>query len=83
MSKYLQAFTDHLTMQNKRSMSYLKDNLSHFYGTDDFVGHLGDLGSDAVSRSTVPSTKKNKQIMGITEIGKVRNYEMNLIITSV
>ena len=64
-------------------MSYLRDELSSFYGTNDFVGHLGGLGSDAVSRSTVPITKRNKQVMSITEIGKVRNYEMTLIITSV
>ena len=82
MNKYLQVFTDRLTKQNRRSLSYLRDELSSFYGTNDFVGHLGDLGSDAVSRSTVPSTKKDKQIMSITEIGKVRNYEMILIITN-
>ena len=80
MDRYLQTFVDRLTKQNKRSLSHFKDDLSLFYGTDDFVGHLGDLGSDAVSRSTVTRPKKNKHIMGITEIGNVRNYEMILII---
>ena len=82
MNKYLQTFSDHLTKQNKRSLSYLKDDLSLFYGTDEFVGHLRDRGSDAVSRSTVTRPKKDKQITDITEIGSVRNYKVILIATT-
>ena len=71
MADYLQTFGTRLVEQNKRSLSFLKRDLSSFYGMDDFVGHLRNLGNDAVQRSTVDGGNRYKTIMSIAEVGKV------------
>ena len=78
MADYLQTFGNHLIEQNKRSMSYLKRDLSSFYGMDDFVGHLRKLGNNAVQRSTVDGSSRHKKILSIAEVGKVSSLSKML-----
>ena len=74
MNNYLQMFGDQLFEQNKRSLLYLKSGLSSFYGKDDFIGHLGSLGSDAIQRSTINEQRTTTHITGITEVGNVSYF---------
>ena len=71
MANYLQTFGSRLSQQNKRSLGYLKRDLSSFYGVDDFVGHLRKLGNHAIQRSTVDGSSRHKKIMSIAGVGRV------------
>ena len=71
---------EHLTKQNKRSLSFLRSELLSFYGMENFVDHLKEVGSKAIARSNINRTKRDKQIADITEIGKVIGYLSNIII---
>ena len=81
MKDYLRAFGDHLAMQNKKSLSHLKRELSSFYGTNDFLSHLKDLGSKALSKSTINGPQRTKEITSIVEVGNVS--DCNIIFRSV
>jgi len=70
MANYLQTFGSRLSQQNKRSLGYLKRDLSSFYGVDDFVGHLSKLGNHAIQRSTVDGSSRHKKIMSIAGVGR-------------
>ena len=76
MKEYLRTFGDRIFEQNKRSLSYLKRGLSSFYGMDDFVDHLGRLGSNAVKRSTVNGRRRTSHIAGITQVGNVSYFSI-------
>ena len=78
MADYLQTFGNRLIEQNKRSLSFLKRDLSLFYGMDDFVGHLKSLGNGAVERSTVDGSARYKKIMSIAEVGNVSNLQWRI-----
>ena len=78
MNDYLQTFRDHLASQNKRSFSYLNRGLSSFYEKEDFMSYLGNLGSDAVRRSTVNGGIVDEQIKDIAEVEKVSSFCMLL-----
>ena len=77
MKGYLRAFGDHLAMQNKKSLPHLKHWLSSFYGTDNFLSHLRDIGSKALSRSTVNRRKQNEEITSIADVGNVSDCNKN------
>ena len=71
MNDYLQTFSNRLAKQNKRSLTYLRNELSSFYGTENFVDHLREVGSNAISRSTISGAKRSKQINTLADVGKV------------
>ena len=62
---------DQLSKQNRRSLSYLRSELTAFYGRENFINHLGNLGSDALGRSKVTGSSKEKQVMRLKDVGKV------------
>ena len=72
MGYYLDMFNKNLDKQNEKSIFYLRNELTSFYGMMNFVQHFDDIGSKAVSRSQIHGTKKNSQLLAISYVGKVR-----------
>ena len=81
MNSYLEAFKDHLTEQNMKSISYMRNDLSAFYGRENFIDHLANLGSDAVRRSAVTGAGEENQILGLAQVGRVSAYQNRSIMT--
>ena len=73
MGNYLDMFKRNLDMQSEKCVFYLRNELASFYGMMNFVEHFDDFGSKAVSRSQIHGTKKKKQMLAISNVGKVRN----------
>ena len=71
MNEYLQTFSNRLMMQNNQSLTYLRGELSSFYGMENFIEHLHGVGSNAISRSTINRAKRSKQINTLGDVGKV------------
>ena len=72
MGQYLRTFSDHLSMHNTKSLLLLRRALSSFYGRQNFVHHLQHLGSKAITRSVVNQPQRNRQIVALAIVGKVR-----------
>ena len=73
MGNYLDMFKRSLDTQSEKNVLYLRNELASFYGMMNFVEHLDDVGSKAVSRSRIHGAKKRKQILAISNVGKVGN----------
>ena len=71
MGHYLDMFRRNLDSQSKKSIFYLRSELKSFYGMMNFVEHLDDIGSKAVSRSRIPAAMKKQQLLAISYVGKV------------
>ena len=71
MNNYLQTFMDRLENQNKRSLSYLRNHLSSFYGTQDFVRQFNEVGTKAFTRSNIDGAKRDKHILALNDVGQV------------
>ena len=74
MGYYLDMFNKNLDKQSERSLYYLRNELASFYGMMNFVEHLGDISSKAVSRSKIHGARKRNQLQAISYVGKVRIY---------
>ena len=53
----------------------MKRGLSSFYGKDDFIGQLRDLGNDAVRRSSINRNNRGEHNMSIAEVGNVSSFQ--------
>ena len=73
MGHYLDMFKSNLDSQSEKNIFYLRNELASFYGMTNFVEHLGHVSSKAVSRSKIHGAKKKKQMLAISNIGKVGN----------
>ena len=73
MGKYLDMFKSNLDTQSEKNVLYLRNELASFYGMNNFVDHLDNIGSKAVSRSQIHGARKKKQMLAISNVGKVGN----------
>ena len=71
MNDYLNTFAGRLSEHNKRGLTFFKDDLSAYYGEQDFFGALHELGHTAYTRSNVPAVHKDKHNHDFKKVGKV------------
>eukprot|EP00112_Aurelia_sp_Birch-Aquarium-sp1_P001545 Seg1167.1 transcript_id=Seg1167.1/GoldUCD/mRNA.D3Y31 product="hypothetical protein" protein_id=Seg1167.1/GoldUCD/D3Y31 len=70
MNDYLNTFSGRLSEHNKRSLTFFKDDLSSYYGQQDFFDALHEVGHNAYTRSNVPTTHKEKHNHDFKKVGK-------------
>ena len=78
MGRYLDGFKKNLEAQSEKSVLYLRNELSSFYGMTNFLKHFDTLGSSAVARSNIHRGKKKKHMMVMSFIGKVNNSLLHI-----
>ena len=71
MKDYLKTFSSQLSQQNTNSLSFYRNELSSFYGKNDFFDALHEIGHTAYKRSNVRTAKKEQHATDFGQTGKV------------
>ena len=75
MGLYLDTFKQNVEAQGENSILFLRNELSSFYGTTNFLEHLDIIGSKAVRRSKIHGRRREKKMSSaMAYIGKVRYF---------
>ena len=71
MNDYLKTFSGKLSQQNTDSLSFYRNELSSFYGKNDFFDTLHEIGHTAYKRSNVRTAKKEQHVTDFGQTGQV------------
>ena len=60
MADYLETFSNRLSEHNKRGLVFMRNELASFYGNQNFVDSLHEIGHNSFTRSNIPEQRKEK-----------------------